>query len=149
MVSHVFFSSFTLQLRFNHLDGRDVIVKTRPGEVIQSETKDPDTGRSMPYMMMVPNEGMPSRGNPFVKGNLYIAFHIEFPKFFSKSVADKLKELLPDANTEEAYGAEEVEEHFLIEADLRNFGRGGAQASGGEYDSDDEDGRQGVQCQQS
>jgi len=136
-------------LRFNHLDGRDIIVKTRPGEVIQSETKDPDTGRSMPYMMMVPNEGMPSRGNPFIKGNLYIAFHIEFPKSLNKDVADKLRELLPDANTEDAYDTEEVEEHFLVEADLRNFGKGGAHASGGEYDSDDEDGRQGVQCQQS
>lgn len=49
-------------LRFNHLDGRDIIIKTKPGQVIQSEAKDPDSGRSMPYMMMVSNEGMPSRG---------------------------------------------------------------------------------------
>lgn len=136
-------------LRFDHLDGRDVIIKTRPGEVIQSETKDPDSGRSMPYMMMVPNEGMPSRGNPFVKGNLYVAFHIDFPKTLSKNAADKLRELLPDANMEEDYDPNEVEEHFMVEADLRHFGKGGAEVSGGQYDSDDEDGQQGVQCQQS
>lgn len=135
-------------LRFNHLDGRDVIIKTRPGEVILSETKDPDSGRSMPYMMMVPNEGMPSRGNPFVKGNLYVAFHIDFPKTLSKSITDKLRELLPDANMEDEYDADEVEEHFMVEADLRHFGKGGAEVSG-QYDSDDEDGQQGVQCQQS
>merc|ERR1712070_153181 len=134
-------------LRFNHLDGRDVIIKTKPGEVIQSETKDPDSGRSMPYMMMVPNEGMPSRVNPFVKGNLYVAFHIDFPKSVSKEVADKLRELLPGANAEDDYDPEEVEEHFLVEADLRHFGKGGAVVAD-EYDSDDE-GQQGVQCQQS
>jgi len=135
-------------LRFNHLDGRDVIIKTKPGEVIQSETKDPDSGRSMPYMMMVPNEGMPSRGNPFVKGSLYVAFHIEFPKSFTKDVADKLRDLLPDANEEADHDPNEVEEHFMVEADLRHFGKGGAEVSN-EYDSDDEDGRQGAQCQQS
>jgi hypothetical protein len=136
-------------LRFTHLDGRDVIIKTKPGEVIQSETKDPTSGRSMPYMMMVPGEGMPSRGNPFVKGNLYVAFHIEFPKTLSKKVAAQLRDLLPDANMEEDYDADEVEEHFMVEADLRHFGKGGAEVTGGEYDSDDEDGQQGVQCQQS
>jgi len=135
-------------LRFNHLDGRDVIIKTKPGEVIQSETKDEDSGRSMPYMMMVPNEGMPSKGNPFIKGNLYVAFHIDFPKTLSKDVADKLRELLPEANEEDAYDEAEVEEHFLVQADLRNFGKGGAAVSN-EYDSDGEDGQQGVQCQQS
>mmetsp|Transcript_27239 Transcript_27239/g.59998 ORF Transcript_27239/g.59998 Transcript_27239/m.59998 type:complete len:413 (-) Transcript_27239:140-1378(-) len=136
-------------LRFNHLDGRDVIIKTKPGEVIQSETKDMESGRSMPYMMMVPNEGMPSKGNPFVKGNLYVAFHLEFPKRLSKDVVDKLRELLPEPNREEAFDPDEVEEHFMVEADLRNFGKGGAAANVSEYDSDDEGGQQNVQCQQS
>lgn len=116
--------------------------------MIQSESKDPDSGRSMPYMMMVPNEGMPSRGNPFVKGSLYVAFHIEFPKSLKKDVVDKLRDLLPDANMEVDHDVSEVEEHFMVEADLRHFGKGGAELSS-EYDSDDEDGRQGVQCQQS
>lgn len=134
--------------RFKHLDGRDVIIKTRPGKVIESELKDPASGRSMPYMMMVPNEGMPSLGNPFVKGNLYVAFHIEFPKTLSPLIADKLRELLPDANMEESYEADEVEEAFMEDADIRQFGHGGADSSNNEYDSDDE-GAGGVQCQQS
>jgi len=136
-------------LRFNHLDGRDVIIKTKPGEVIESETKDLETGRPMPYMMMVPNEGMPSRGNPFVKGNLFVAFHIVFPKTLNKNVIEKLRDLLPDANMEEDYDENEVEEHFMVEGEYRHFGKGGAAVSS-EYDSDDEDGgQQGVQCQQS
>jgi DnaJ family protein A protein 2 len=123
-------------------------MKTKPGEVIQSETKDPDTGRSMPYMMMVPKEGMPSKGNPFVKGNLYVAFHIDFPKKLPADVVAKLRDLLPDANMEEEYSTDEVEECFLEEADLRHFGKGGAEAAD-EYDSDDEGAGGGVQCQQS
>jgi len=136
-------------LRFNHLDGRDVIIKTKPGEVIQSEKKDPESGRQTPYMMMVPSEGMPSRGNPFVKGNLFVAFHIVFPKTLTKNVVEKLRDLLPDANLEEDYDVNEVEEHFMVEGEFRHFGKGGAAVSS-EYDSDDEDGgQQGVQCQQS
>jgi len=134
--------------RFKHLDGRDVIIKTKPGECIQCESKDPSSGRTMPYMTMVSNEGMPSRGNPFVKGNLYIAFHVMFPTSLPTDVADKLRALLPEPNQEEEYDPMEVEEHFMEPADLRTFGKGGAAESGGEYDSDDEQGG-GVQCQQS
>lgn len=130
------------------MDGRDIIIKTKPGEVIESELKDEESGKTLPYMLMVPQEGMPSRGNPFVKGNLYVAFHIAFPKTVTPEVAAKLRELLPDANVEEEYDPMEVEEHFMVQADLRQFGHGGAEASGGDDDSDDE-GQGGVQCQQS
>merc|ERR1712232_1431640 len=108
--------------------------------------------------MMVPNEGMPSRGNPFVKGNLYVAFTIEFPKKLNTEVIDQLRELLPDANMEEDYDPMDVEEHYLEEANLRQFGKGGAAISSDDYyDTDtDEDGfgsRRGgnvqQQCQQS
>merc|ERR1712241_1180807 len=68
-------------LRLEHLDGREIILKTKPGQIIESEITDPISGKSMPYTMMVPNEGMPSKGNPFVKGSLYVAFHINFPKY--------------------------------------------------------------------
>jgi DnaJ family protein A protein 2 len=129
------------------LDGRDVIIKTKPGQVIQCEAKDVDSGRTMPYMMQVSGEGMPSRGNPFVKGNLYVVFHVKFPATIAPEVAAELRKLLPDANVEEAYDPMEVEEHFMVEADLRHFGKGGAEEVT-EYDSDEEGG-QGVQCQQS
>jgi len=149
-------------LRFNHLDGRDVVIKTKPGEVIQSG----ESTTGMPYTMMVPNEGMPSRGNPFVKGNLYVSFSIQFPKKLDKDVVEKLRDLLPDDNAnnngmeeekdnndDNDYDANmEVEEHYLEEADPRHFGKGGAAMSGmNEYDTDDEEmnGQNPVQCQQS
>lgn len=101
----------------------------------------------MPYMMQVPGEGMPSRGNPFVKGNLYVVFHVKFPDSISPELADQLRKLLPGANEEAEYDPMEVEEHFLVDADLRHFGKGGAEESG--EDDSDEEGGGGVQCQQS
>eukprot|EP00934_Nitzschia_sp_Nitz4_P000603 Nitzschia sp. Nitz4//scaffold255_size41878//35876//37226//NITZ4_007412-RA/size41878-augustus-gene-0.44-mRNA-1//-1//CDS//3329544392//603//frame0 len=134
--------------RFNHLDGRDVIMKTRPGQVIHCEADEQDSGRTMPYMMKVPNEGMPSRGNPFVKGNLYVVFHVKFPDSIAPELAEQLRKLLPDPNQEDEYDPMEVEEHYLEEADLRHFGKGGAAEQSSEYDSDEE-GAGGMQCQQS
>ncbi|KAL7581434.1 hypothetical protein ACA910_022015 [Epithemia clementina (nom. ined.)] len=135
--------------KLTHLDGRQIVIKTRPGQIIEAETTDDESGRTLPYITVVKDEGMPSLGNPFVKGNLYIAFHVKFPKTLESEVVKQLKSLLPDADLEEEYDPEEVEEHFMEFADLRHFGKGGAAMSGGEYDSDDEGGQQGVQCQQS
>merc|ERR1712183_335333 len=137
-------------VRFEHLDGRDIVLKTKPGQIIQSGSADPASGQSTPYTMIVPNEGLPSKGNPFVKGNLYVAFRVEFPKTLTKDATNALRQILPDPNFEDEYAPNEVEEHFLVQADIRNLGKGGAAAAmSGEYDSDDEKGQQNVQCQQS
>ena len=139
-----------MQWKIKHLDGRDVVIKTRPGQIIQCEAQDEETGRTLPYITMVKGEGMPSLGNPFVRGNLYVAFHVKFPTTLEPEVVGKLRDLLPDADMPEDYDLETVEEHFMDEADLRHFGKGGAAVHNNEYDSDDdEDGPQGVQCQQS
>merc|ERR1711957_157653 len=57
-----------------HLDGRDIIIKSRPGEVIK-----PETSGGQPFVKVVMGEGMPSHGNPYVKGHLYVLFSVEFP----------------------------------------------------------------------
>lgn len=80
---------------------------------------------------------------------LYVAFHVKFPPSLPPDVVEKLRELLPGADMPEEYDADAVEEHFMDEADLRHFGKGGAAMQNSEYDSDDEKGAQGVQCQQS
>jgi DnaJ homolog subfamily A member 2 len=136
-----------------HLDGRDVVIKTKPGQIIHPETTDDETGRTLPYLLQVLGEGMPSKGNPFVKGNLYIAFHVQFPTSLPASIVTQLKQLLPDPTPaqDETYDKETTEEHFMEMADLRHFGKGGAAVHDQQYDSDDEEdrGRGGVQCQQS
>ena len=136
--------------KIKHLDGRDMVIKSKPGEVIKPEMDSRSTKETLPYVKMIPDEGMPSKGNPFVKGNLYILFKIRFPadNELPPSVVKELKKLLPGADVAEEYDPMEVEEVTMSEADLRAFGKGGAMSHGGEaHDSDDEEGVQ-PQCQQ-
>lgn len=69
-----------------HLDDRVLVIKTKAGEVTK-----PDQVR------VVPNEGMPRHKNPFIKGNLYIKFEVEFPSSFtlSSSQIQHLSKALP------------------------------------------------------
>lgn len=51
-----------------HLDGRDLVIRHPPGNVIEpGSTK------------MVPDEGMPRYRSPFEKGELYVKFDVTFP----------------------------------------------------------------------
>mmetsp|Transcript_36657 Transcript_36657/g.41813 ORF Transcript_36657/g.41813 Transcript_36657/m.41813 type:complete len:416 (-) Transcript_36657:336-1583(-) len=134
--------------KIKHLDGREVVIKTRPGEIIHSEVMDQETGRALPYIRKVKDEGMPSHGNPFVKGDLYVAFQISFPDSLSPEVVEALQKILPGEKDQEKYDENVVEECFMDAADLRHFGKGGATMMDNEYDEDD-DGDQRVQCQQS
>ena len=47
------------------------------------------------------------------------------------------------------YDEDEVEIVHLDTADVKNFGKGGAEMTNGTYDSDDEDAQQNVECRQS
>jgi len=100
----------------------------------------------------VSGEGMPSHGNPFVKGNLYVLFAVEFPSEgeLNQKTTQALKELLPKPNMAIDYDEDEVEVVHLDHGDVKSFGKGGAAQSSDAYDSDDEGPGQGnVQCQQS
>ena len=111
-----------------------------------------NTKEALPFVKMIPDEGMPSLGNPFVKGNLYVLFRVKFPE--DNELTDEeikvLKKILPDPDMDIEYDAEEVEEVHMSHADLRQFGKGGATGGGDSaYDSDDDEGGKPVQCQQS
>jgi len=134
----------------DQLDERKLVVKSNPGEIIK-----PEADSTSPYVKVIPSEGMPSHGNPFVKGNMYVLFRVTFPtdgSLDSKVVAD-LKKLLPNPSMEVDYDLEDEDNHtevvHLSVGDVKNFGKGGAPSSSDAYDSDDEDGKGGVQCQQS
>jgi len=131
-----------------HLDKRKIVVCTRPGEVIKPEAAD-----NKPFVKIVANEGMPSRGNPFVRGNLYILFQVKFPtdNALTPNTLELLKKILPDADP--VYvppddDEDHVEEVFMQDANVKTFGTGGATLHDNAYDSD-EGGDQNVQCQQS
>ena len=133
------------------MDGREILIKSKSGEVIKPNAGTEKNGTIMPFVKSIPNEGMPSLGNPFVRGNLYIVFNIVFPheNELSQDQIKILKEILPDPDMDVEFDSEIVEEVHMTPADLRNFGRGGAEvSSNSEYDSDEE-GPGHVQCQQS
>lgn len=138
--------------KIEHLDGRNLIVRSKPGEVIRPETSD-----RRPYVKIIPNEGMPSHGNPFVKGNLYVLFTVEFPSDGSldESVVEALKKLLPkpsqNTTADVDMDAETTEIVHLDAGDITLFGKGGVSGHSSAYDSDEEGegGPQPVQCQQS
>jgi len=129
-----------------HLDGRELLIENLPGEIIK-----PENGTN-PFVKIVPEEGMPSRGNPFVKGNLYVLFRVNFPNdgSLSEEARNTLRDTLPDPDMEIEYDENEVEVVHLKHANVKDFGRGGAHhVSDSAYDSDDEEGGKPVTCQQS
>jgi len=130
-----------------HLDQREIIIKSRPGEVIK-----PETIGGQPFVKIVSNEGMPSKGNPFVKGNLYVLFRVEFPSDgeLDESTVSILKKAMPNPAMELDYDDEVAEICHLDGADVKNFGKGGAANHSDAYDSDGgDDGQQNVECRQS
>merc|ERR1712154_209839 len=84
----------------NHLDGRKIVVKSKPGEVIK-----PEVAGGQPFVKVVSGEGMPSLGNPFVKGNLYVLFRVEFPADgeLNTNTIKLLKKVLPNPSAELEY----------------------------------------------
>jgi DnaJ family protein A protein 2 len=141
------------RFKVTHLDGRKLVIKSKPGEIIQPEATDSDH-KVIPFSKCIPQEGMPSLGNPFVKGNLYVVFRVEFPtdNTFSDEQIKVLKSILPDPDMgmdEDDNDDEEV--FYLSPANVTHFGSGGASNHGSDqsYDSDEEDGPRPVQCQQS
>jgi len=123
-----------------HLDGRTLRVDIRTGEIIK-----PDD------IKMIVDEGMPLKSNPFVKGNLFILFKIDFPES-DQLTLDQIQGILTligPKPTVELTGEEE--EVNLIIGDVKDFGRTRKEHSQAHNDSDDDDGqggRQRVQCAQ-
>lgn len=74
------------EFSFEHLDKRILVVSSEAKDIVK-----PNDVRS------IEGEGMPIRGNPMVKGNLYIFFEIEFPHkdFFKPEILKTLTTLLP------------------------------------------------------
>ena len=69
---------------FQTLDGRTILLSTKPGEVLKNGC-----------MKMVLNEGFPTYKDPFNKGRLIIVFAVEFPDSLSPEAAKKIAQALP------------------------------------------------------
>lgn len=104
-------------------------------------------------------EGMPIHGRPFVKGNLYIHFTVEFPDRLDPELVTQLRALglpsnvKPDADDMDVDDAHEVTMATVndIESELRsrvNMHKGSGEAYGSDSDDDMPRGGQRVQCAQ-
>lgn len=119
-----------------HLDGRHLHIKSRPGEVIKPN-----------QFKAVNGEGMPTHGNPFVKGQLVILFKVEFPEDgqLTFNQLSQLKAILPPASPVQMVA--DAEECFIGDFDAEAAAHE-QQSQREAYDSDEERGGQRVQCQQ-
>mmetsp|Transcript_12375 Transcript_12375/g.18232 ORF Transcript_12375/g.18232 Transcript_12375/m.18232 type:complete len:433 (-) Transcript_12375:502-1800(-) len=123
---------------FDHLDGRSIKVSPPAGQVTK-----PDS------LQMIPHEGMPHHGNPFVKGRLFILFKVDFPD--NGSLTDSQIMSLEGCLTgrPELVLTGEEEEAETEEIDVSQFGQGAEGRGAQAYDSDDDERGPGqrVQCQ--
>ncbi|XP_021892668.1 dnaJ protein homolog ANJ1 [Carica papaya] len=130
------------QFVLTHLDGRQLLIKTNPGEVVK-----PDSFKA------INEEGMPLYQRPFMKGKLYIHFTVDFPDFLTPDQIKALEAVLPPRPLSQMTDMEldECEETTLhdvnIEEEMR---RKQQQAQQEAYDEDEEvhGGAQRVQCAQ-
>ncbi|CAN1251797.1 DnaJ protein homolog 2 [Linum perenne] len=125
-----------------HLDGRQLLIKSLPGEVVK-----PDSFKA------INDEGMPMYQKPFLKGKLYLHFTVDFPDSLSPDQVKALEAILPAKSSSrltdmEIDECEETTMHDVnIEEEMR---RKQHQARQEAYDEDDEmpGGAQRVQCAQ-
>ncbi|KJE94720.1 mDj3 [Capsaspora owczarzaki ATCC 30864] len=127
-----------------HLDDREVLVISKPGQVIEDS-----------MVKMIPNEGMPHYKNPFEKGNLFIKFSVQFPAdgFATPEQLAQLETILPARPKLPAYDPANVEDAELQPFDPAKY-EGRKQSSRSAYEEDDDDHHGhgghggGVQCNQ-
>ncbi|KAF3508767.1 hypothetical protein F2Q69_00000918 [Brassica cretica] len=131
------------QFVLTHLDARQLLIKSSPGEVVQ-----PDSYKA------ISDEGMPMHQRPFMKGKLYIHFTVEFPESLSGDQTKAFEAVLPKP-AESALSDMEIdkcEETTLHEVNIEAEMKRKAQAKREAYDDDDEEegpgGGHGVQCAQ-
>ncbi|KAK4358517.1 hypothetical protein RND71_020746 [Anisodus tanguticus] len=130
------------QFILTHLDGRQLLIKSNPGEVVK-----PDQFKG------INDEGMPVYQRPFMKGKLYIHFIVEFPDSLSPEQVKALEAILP-AKPKSQYTdmeLDECEETTLHDVNMAEEMRRKQAAQQEAYDEDDEmngGGAQRVQCAQ-
>ncbi|KAK4758192.1 hypothetical protein SAY87_019493 [Trapa incisa] len=130
------------QFVLTHLDGRQLLIKSNPGEVIK-----PDSYKA------IDDEGMPIYRRNFMKGKLYIHFLVEFPDSLSPEHVSALQKVLPSKPASELTDMEldECEETTMHDVNIEEEMRRKQQASREAYEEEDDDmssGGQRVQCAQ-
>merc|ERR1712046_396954 len=129
------------EFRIKHLDGRELLVKSRPGEIVANNS-----------LKMLEGEGFPHRGDEYERGSLFINFMIDFPDngALTPTQQREIRTILTGRPTPTLCDRTEDTEIRTFEATTREqFGKTKyAFKDDGVYDesdSDEEDGRGGAQ----
>lgn len=128
------------QFVLTHLDNRQLLIKSNPGEVVK-----PDQFKA------INDEGMPMYQRPFMRGKLYIHFTVDFPDSLTPDQCKALEAVLPPRQALQMTEMEldECEETILnnvnIEEEMR---RKQAQYQEAYDEDDDVHGGARVQCAQ-
>ncbi|CAA3030632.1 dnaJ homolog [Olea europaea subsp. europaea] len=130
------------QFILTHLDSRQLLIKSQPGEVVK-----PDQFKA------INDEGMPMYQRPFMKGKLYIHFTVDFPEFLHPEQCKAIETVLPARAATQIRDMEldECEETTLHDVNIEEEMRRKQQAAQEAYEEDDDDmhgGAQRVQCAQ-
>lgn len=129
------------QFIITHLDGRQLLIKSHPGEVVK-----PDQFKA------INDEGMPMYQRPFMKGKLYIHFTVEFPDSLSPEQCKALETVLPPKTGTQLTDMEidECEETTLHDVNIEEEMRRKQAQAQEAYEEDDDmhGGAQRVQCAQ-
>lgn len=126
----------------NHLDGRKVIVKSTPGQIIV-----PDS------VKVIEREGMPVRGNQFDKGRLFVKFEVVFPQpsQITPAFKEALLKALPVPNELAGINLndENVYQVSMKDSNLKQFENAKSSRSSRHeaYGDDDDEQQQGASCQ--
>ncbi|KAL2557316.1 Chaperone protein dnaJ 2 [Forsythia ovata] len=130
------------QFILSHLDGRQLLIKSQPGEVVK-----PDSTKA------INDEGMPMHGRPFMKGKLYIHFTVDFPESLTPEQVKALEAVLPPKPSLQLSDMEleECEETTLQDVNMEEEMRRKQAQRQEAYEDEDEEmhgGAQRVQCAQ-
>lgn len=130
------------QFPLTHLDGRQLLIKSSPGEIVKPG-----------QYKAINDEGMPQYQRPFMKGRLYIHFNVEFPEsgVLSPDQCKALESILPPRPSGYMTDMEvdECEETTLHDVNIEDELRRKQQQQQQEaYEEDDEPQGHRVQCAQ-
>lgn len=120
-----------------HLDGRKLIVRSKPGEVLQPR-------HGGPCLKAVAGGGMPIHQDPFHFGNLFLVLTIRFPPALEPSVAKEIRRLLGAPQVEEEDLGDDTEEAIAEDIDPLESSKSHQKASTAAYDEDSDENGPGM-----
>jgi DnaJ family protein A protein 2 len=125
----------------SHLDGRQLLIKTIPGEIIKPG-----------QYKAISGEGMPHYQRPFMRGMLYIHFSINFPESgtLTTEQLEIIEDVLPQRSLDELTDMEldECEDTTLLDVNIDDEMRRKQQQQQHEaYEEEEDDYNSGARAQ--